>query len=155
MAAVVSAEFNHLPVLLTCSCSHCFYKARLLQTSPRIYVVGWQWDRKGWTNIRSIPFAFVLSHDTTNKAILGKLSSHPAKRGLQQSSASSCEPSSQEGTARARNHASKFQNNNPPHFYQHNTSCRSGRTKRERLECPARPPTLSSNSFLKASAVRL
>ena len=41
----------------------------------------------------------------------------------------------------------------PPRFHQHNTSYRSGRTKRERWECPARPPTLSSNSFLKASAV--
>lgn len=88
----------------------------------------------------------------------------------QQSPASSHEPFSQEGIAAVLGKPSrviqprgdclgfgtKLRNfkmtTPPPRFLQHKTICRRGRTIRERWECPARPLTLSSNSFLKVSA---
>ena len=88
MAAVVLAEFNPLPVLLTCSCSHCFSKARLLPTFPRIHIVGWQWDRlHSFRRTAQQPKQSLAS----SRAIQPRgdcgsprqaLTSHPAKRGL-------------------------------------------------------------------------
>lgn len=81
------------------------------------------------------------------------LTSYPAKKELRQSSASSNDPSNQERTARVRNYASEFQNDTPPTLSPAQHKLQEGKKKRERWECPARPPILRSASFLKASAV--